>query len=169
VLTSREGLREHERPLQHLKNFILLPSTSLDCFLPSLERQSHPLGRAGDRPSQYSIVSNFQHSQARIKAAELDRTATERRAATAEREVVALRRQLEEAAADTEEAVQGALAEAHEAFDAEVGRLPVPPRGACRLLRASVSSPLILVWHDRTALKLNYAEKVVCSVYHCSS
>jgi hypothetical protein len=125
-----------------------------------------------DLPSQYSIVSKFQHSQARIKAAELDRTATERRAATAEREVVALRRQLEEAAADTEEAVQGALAEAHEAFDAEVGRLPVPPRGACRLLRASVSGPLILVWHDRTAWKLNYAEivsEVFCSVYHRSS
>ena len=38
--------------------------------------------------------------------------------------MVALKRQLEEAAADTEEAVQGALAEAHEAFDAEVGFLP---------------------------------------------
>jgi hypothetical protein len=62
--------------------------------------------------------------QARLKAAELDRTSAERRAATAEREVVTLRRQLEEAAADTEEVVQGALAEAHEAFDAEVGSVP---------------------------------------------
>jgi hypothetical protein len=80
------------------------------------------------------MASGFRQWQAKFKAAELDQTAAERRAATAEREVLALKRQLDEAAADTEEAVQGALAEAHEAFDAEVGRRRVPPRAVRRPL-----------------------------------
>ncbi len=95
-------------------------------------------------PITNNIASELQHSQAKLKAAELDRTAAERRAATAEREVVALKRQLEEAAADTEEAVQGALTEAHEAFDAEVERCPVPPRA----VRRSPSAPPV-VWSSR--------------------
>jgi hypothetical protein len=42
------------------------------------------------------MASGFRRWQAKLKAAELDQTAAERRAATAEREVVALKRQLDE-------------------------------------------------------------------------
>ena len=50
----------------------------------------------------------------------MEKVAAERRATSAEREVANLKRQLADAMADAEEAVQNALAEAHEAFDAEV-------------------------------------------------
>ena len=58
--------------------------------------------------------------QSCLRALEVEKVAAERRATSAEREVANLKRQLADAMADAEEAVQNALAEAHEAFDAEV-------------------------------------------------
>jgi predicted nucleic acid-binding Zn-ribbon protein len=61
-------------------------------------------------------------TQASLLALEAEKAAAERRASAAEREAVALRRRLEQAEAEAEDAVQAALAEAHEAFDTEVDR-----------------------------------------------
>jgi hypothetical protein len=58
--------------------------------------------------------------QAALRGAEQERAGAERRAIAAEKEAGRLREELEEALADTDEAVQNALAEAHETFDAEV-------------------------------------------------